>query len=190
MHYLSDDVTRLFRHVPSLLLNRPGSAQRFLITVVDAGVELGYVLREYPHVRYEPLDFHYLCQQSLCALSDRLLEDLIRDHGWQGAHWASVLVALSSDARYLPYLEEAERNPAVGWIAGIADAVLRPTGHLAMPVCGQLLVHLRTQLAAMPRPIVRLRESPSSDGAAVKAAAVRAAYHQGDLETALLIARS
>lgn len=79
MHYHPDDISRLFLGVPTLQLNRPAPAERFLAAAVATGAELRQVLRDYPQVRYQPLDFHYLCQQSLSALDDALLADLTRD---------------------------------------------------------------------------------------------------------------
>lgn len=73
MHYHPDDLHRLLSCVPTLRLNRPAPAESFLRNVVAAGNELAHVLRDYPHVRDEPLDFHSLCRQSLCALNDALL---------------------------------------------------------------------------------------------------------------------
>lgn len=124
MHYHPDDIYRLYRGVPTLLLNRPAPAERFLAAAVETGAELGHVLRDYPQVRCQPLDFHYLCQQSLSVLDDALLADLTCDeeHGWRGAQWAALLIALSGDARHLPHLDEARRLQGVEWTAGLAIA--------------------------------------------------------------------
>ncbi|MEK7892829.1 hypothetical protein AAB992_37615 [Burkholderia contaminans] len=191
MHYHPDDIYRLYRGVPTLLLNRPAPAERFLAAAVETGAELGHVLRDYPQVRYQPLDFHYLCQQSLSVLDDALLADLSRDldHGWRGAQWAALLIALSGDARHLPHLDEARRHLGVEWTAGLADAAVRPEAASAGFRCCRLIVDLRNQLASLPRVAVRLRKSPPPEIVTATAAAVRTAYHRGDVATALAIAR-
>ncbi|KWA70176.1 hypothetical protein WL30_15820 [Burkholderia ubonensis] len=189
MHYLYDDVARLLLHVPSLRLNRPASAQSWLTDVVEAGAELAHMLRDYPRVRYEPLDFHYVCRQSLSALNDALLADLTRHFGWRGRHWAALLAALSGDARYLPHLEAARHDAAVSWVTALAEAALNPAAALAASPCCQLIVRLREQIAPLPRVAVRLRANPSPEEWAATAAAVRAAYRNGDVDAARAIAR-
>ncbi|MXN75059.1 hypothetical protein GR157_09915 [Burkholderia sp. 4701] len=189
MHYLSDDVDRLLSPVPSLRLNRPGSAQRFLTDVVDAGDALAHVLRGYPQVRYAPLDFHYVCQQSLSALTDALLADLTRHYGWPGINWAALLVALSGDARHLPHLDAARHDPVVRWVIGLAGAALNPDAPAAASPCCRLIVRLREQLAPLPHVAVRLRALPAPEVLTARAAAVRAAYRHGDVDAALAIAR-
>ncbi|MCW3693239.1 hypothetical protein UE94_034675 [Burkholderia cenocepacia] len=136
MHYHPDDISRLFLGVPTLQLNRPAPAERFLAAAVATGAELRQVLRDYPQVRYQPLDFHYLCQQSLSALDDALLADLTRDmrHGWRGAHWAALLIALSGDARYLPHLDAARRHRGVEWTAGLLGRRCAIVGLPLLPV--------------------------------------------------------
>ncbi|WP_232430720.1 hypothetical protein [Burkholderia ubonensis] len=189
MHFLPDDVYRLLSHVPSLRLNRPASAEQLLADVVDAGAELEHVLRGYPQVRYAPLDFHYVCQQSLSALTDALLADLTRHYVWPGINWAALLIALSGDARYLPHLDASRHDPAVRWVTGLADAALHPDAPEAASPCCRLIVRLREQLAPLPRVAVRLRALPAQDVLAARAAAVRAAYRRGDVDAALAIAR-
>ncbi|KWF57354.1 hypothetical protein [Burkholderia pseudomultivorans] len=192
MHYHPDDLYRLFSGVPTLRLNRPAPAESFLRAVVAAGDELAHVLRDYPHVRYEPLDFHYLCHQSLCALDDALLDDLTQDPdpgGWRGAHWAALLVALSGDARHLPHLDKVRRHRGVEWAAGLADAAVHADTASAASRCCRLIVALRDQLAVLPRVGVRLRRQAAPEDIDTTASAVRIAYRSGNFETALRLAR-
>ncbi|WP_175996466.1 hypothetical protein [Burkholderia stabilis] len=191
MHYHPDDISRLFLGVPTLKLNRPAPAERFLAAAVDAGVELGHVLRDYPHVRYQPLDFHYLCQQSLSVLDDALLADLTCDisHGWRGAHWAALLIALSGDARYLPHLDEARRHRGVAWSAELAEAASSRDARSSAFLCCQSIVRLRDQLSVLPHVVVRLRRCHSPEALDARAIAVRAAYRSGGVEAALPVAR-
>ncbi|MBR8209776.1 hypothetical protein KDW61_14000 [Burkholderia cenocepacia] len=191
MHYHPDDVSRLFLGVPMLRLNRPAPAERFLAAAVESGVELRHVLLDYPHVRYQPLDFHYLCQQSLSALNDALLADLTRDmqHGWRGAHWAALLIALSGNARYLPHLDEARRHRGVEWTAALAEAAAAPDAQASACRCCRSIVQLRNQLAEVPRVVVRLRTWLSPEALEARANAVRTAYRSGGADAALPIAR-
>ncbi|WGY72020.1 hypothetical protein KEC55_19605 [Burkholderia cepacia] len=191
MHYHPDDISRLFLFVPTLHLNRPAPAESFLAAAVDAGIELEHVLRDYPQVRYQPLDFHYLCQQSLSVLDDTLLADLTVDlqFGWRGAHWAALLIALSGDARYLPHLDEARRHRGVEWTAALAEAATGADAQSSTFRCCRSIVQLRNQLAALPRVCVRLRRWLTPDALEARASAVRAAYRSGGLDTALPVAR-
>ncbi|VWM14030.1 hypothetical protein [Burkholderia lata] len=191
MHYHPDDIHRLYRSVPTLLLNRPAPAERFLAAAVETGAELGHVLRDYPQVRYQPLDFHYLCQQSLSVLDDALLADLTRDmdHGWRGAQWAALLIALSGDARHLPHLDAVRGHRGVEWTAGLADAATGSDARTSTFRGCRSIVHLRDQLAALPRVSVRLRRWLSPEALEARTIAVRAAYRSGGVETALPVAR-
>ncbi|WP_176045444.1 hypothetical protein [Burkholderia sp. BCC1644] len=191
MHYHPDDIRRLFLFVPTLYLNRPAPAESFLAAAVDTGIELEHVLRDYPQVRYQPLDFHYVCQQSLSVLDDTLLADLTGDMplGWRGAHWAALLIALSGDARYLPHLDEARRHRGVEWAAELAEAASGPDAQSSTFRCCRSIVQLRNQLAALPCVSVRLRRWLTPDALEARAGAVRAAYRSGGLDTALPVAR-
>ncbi|KAF1040728.1 MAG: hypothetical protein GAK33_00345 [Burkholderia lata] len=191
MHYHPDDIYRLYRGVPTLLLNRPAPAEQFLAAAVETGAELGHVLRDYPQVRYQPLDFHYLCQQSLSVMDDALLADLTHDmdHGWRGAQWAALLIALSGDARHLPHLDAVRRHRGVEWTAGLADAATGPDARSSTFRGCRSIVHLRDQLAALPRVSVRLRRGLSPEALVAWTIAVRAAYRSGGVETALPVAR-
>ncbi|MDN7848501.1 hypothetical protein [Burkholderia seminalis] len=190
MHCHPGDISRLFLCVPTLHLNRPAPAESFLAAAVDAGYELEHVLRDYPRVRYRPLDFHSLCQQSLSVLDDTLLADLTGDMplGWRSAHWAALLIALSGDARYLPHLDEARRHRGVEWAAELAEAASCPDARSSAFRCCRSIVQLRNQLAALPRVTVRLRRGLTPDALEARASAVRAAYRNGGLDTALAMA--
>ncbi|WP_322075717.1 hypothetical protein [Burkholderia cepacia] len=187
MHYHPDDIYRLYRSVPTLQLNRPAPAERFLAAAVETGAELGHVLRDYPQVRYQPLDFHYLCQQSLSVLDDTLLADM--NAGWRGAHWAALLIALSGDARHLPHLDEVRRHRGVEWAAELAEAACGPDAESSAFRGCRAIVRLRDQLAALPRVAVRLRPWLSPEALEARAVAVRAAYRSGGIEIALPVAR-
>jgi len=191
MHYHSDDIHRLYRSVPTLLLNRPAPAEQFLAAAVETGAELGHVLRDYPQVRYQPLDFHYLCQQSLSVLDDTLLADLTRDMnlGWRGSHWAALLIALTGDAQHLSHLDEVRHHRGVAWAAELADAATGPDARTSAFRGCRSIVHLRDQLATLPRVAVRLRRGFSPEALEARAIAVRAAYRSGGVETALPVTR-
>jgi hypothetical protein len=191
MHYHPDDLHRLLSSVPTLRLNRPGPAASFLRAAVDTGVTLAHVLRDYPYVRCQPLDFHYVCQQSLSVLDGALLSDLTSDeeYGWRGAQWAALLIALSGDARLLPYLDASRAYRGVEWTAQLADAACRTDAPAAGFPCRDAILCLRNQLASLPRVAVRLRPALSADALEARAIAVRAAYRHGGADAALPLAR-
>jgi hypothetical protein len=185
MHYLRTDVERLHRSVPHLALATPRRALQFFEEVTQTGTELAHVLCRYPEVRHEPLDFHYVCQQSLGALNERLLSDLLEEHGWRGVLWGALLVCLSPDGRFRPALEKASGiAPYQQWAVDLALAALngeQDTENLGLQ---QVIAKLGSQLAGIPLPTVALQEVPPLEVLYLRQREVQAAYRQGGLQAA------
>jgi hypothetical protein len=185
MHYLRTDIERLHLSVPHLKLATQRSALRFFEEVTQTGGELAHVLCRYPEVRYEPLDFHYVCMQSLGALNERVLSDLLTEQGWRGVLWGALLVALSPDARYRSLLESASGvAPYQQWAIDIALADLSGEQYAENRALQQTISTLSAQLAGHVRPAVALQEALPVEVLELRQQKVRAAYRQAGLAAA------
>src|SRR6266545_2031194 len=100
MHYFDADVWYLINGAPVLSLGRQTSALRLLRRAAQAVDTYKSVLSQYPFVQCEPLDFHYICLQSLGALDELLFRDLMTEATWRGVVWGAWLVGLSPDLKY------------------------------------------------------------------------------------------
>lgn len=179
MHYLRTDIERLHLSVPHLKLATQRSALRFFENVTQTGDELAHVLCCYPEVRYEPLDFYYVCMQSLGALNERVLSDLLSEQGWRGVLWGALLVALSPDARYRSLLESASGvAPYQQWAIDLALANLAGEQYADNLALQQTISKLSTQLEGLARLNVVLQESLPVEEQQLRQQKVREAYRQ------------
>lgn len=186
MHFCYDDLLRLVRPVPFMHLGRPSSALTMLTRASDDAEELGSVLRQYPRLRYQALDFHYICLQSLGALDERLVNDLVTELGWRGLVWASLLTCLSPTQEYRELLHTARPQwPMQAWAVDLA------LGNLGANCPGELealmiqVKRLREALAACAIPRVSLRRGESSSLVEARRAVVLAEYRRGGRDAAL-----
>jgi hypothetical protein len=159
--HLESDVIRLFCGIPYLTLSRP-SAIAFLRKAARDGAELKHMFPLYPHVLYEPLEFHYNCLRTTAALTEELIDELTTRYTWRGIVWASWAVALRPEVRFAPYLRSArKRAPDVSWIVDLSLA------EVEMSECPSYAEHqaltrtIRSFIAEMPKPSVRLRQWPT-----------------------------
>lgn len=190
MHYYYEDVAHLLRAVPCLSLAKPAGALRILKRIVEAGEELQPLLAQYPSLRYEPLDFHYICLQSLGAFSKDLLDDLIQHHGWPGTLWATLLVALNPQPEYARALETARpRAPHQVWLVDLVLSIVTGTESEEFPEHQALLRTLRAQLTGLAWPRVTLRRLPSRQDIEEHSRQVRTAYRQRGADAALTVIR-
>lgn len=186
MHYDPNDVIRLVHAVPCLKLAKPPGFLRYLSHVVATGLELAPVLSQYPGVRYEPLDFHYVCLQSLGALDDDLLQDLTEHYQWPGILWAALLVALDPRPSYAAILLNArERAPYQAWLVDLALDRVNGIQSVEYPEHLVLLTALAVQLRGAGRTETRLRKIPSLPKVLEHSERVRAAYRVGGADAAL-----
>lgn len=184
MNYHSDDVLKLLASAPRL--RSTGSALRYLRDAAQSGAELRSTLQRYPSVRYEPLEFFYVCLQSLAALNDALISDLTQFYGWHGKEWAALLACFSPDPKYVPHLElSAALAGPHQWAAQIAVDIAHRREGEERGELEQLLSALRLQLTSVDLPRVELRQAPCITFLEARAAAVRRAYREGGLPSAL-----
>ena len=189
MHYVYNDVIRLFAGVPVLRLAKPDNARSFLSVAVRDGSELCHVLRAYPQVRYQPLEFFYACLQSLGAQNEKLIEDLTSHYTWRGVVWAAWLVALAPEARFAPYLKRVrEGMPHNQWIVELA--LCEVEGSLCEKYSNHqgLVRTMRSLLHEIPRPTIELRKAPNEaelQELEVASRAVLVAYRSRGVDAAL-----
>lgn len=195
-HYRLEDTFRLASHgVPTMQLGNPKWALDALRAHVETGDELKEILGQYPAVRYEPLDFHYVCQQSLAVLDDHLMEDLVSRGIWAGYWggyvWGAFLTGLSHEVRYLPFLDTRyEHFPRYKWLIDEVRAALTAPADTPPSPFSALLSRLRDQLKPLPRPTVQLRRALSPEAMEKRKAAVLEAYRKGDWDAALALTRT
>lgn len=186
MHYLRTAIERLHLSVPHLNLATPRRALQFFENVTQTGTELANTLSRYPEVRYEPLDFYYVCLQSLGALNERALNDLLTEQGWRGVLWGALLVCLSPEPHLRTILESASgRAPSQQWAVDLAVAMLDGVQWAENPPLQQAILRLRTQLDGLSRPVVVLTSLPSCEQLLYRQEIVRNAYRTAGADAAL-----
>lgn len=160
--YLGMDVWRLMDAVPHFSLAKVGAGLRLLKKLDRDCGELQSVLRQYPFVKYEPLDFVYVSIQSLAVLNENLIADLTRRYQWYGIVWAAWLAALSPDEKFVPLLQDAfKRAPHNTWIIDLALSQI--TGAISDELAEhrELIVKIRNALQPLSRPNFTLRLAPN-----------------------------
>jgi hypothetical protein len=188
-YYHSTDIASMMAAVPKMMLSRPQRALVFLKTAVRDGIELESILAQYPNVRYEPLDFHYVCLQNLGAVNENLISDLTCYHGWPGVIWAGFLASLSPSEQYARHLLAARpAAPHNQWILDVALGIIEDRDHRGFHEHTDLLKALRGQLNKLPLPYTELRRVQSEDVLLSIQARVREAYrHGGSSEAARIV---
>src|SRR6185312_10371561 len=155
--YVEDDVVQLFSGIPYLTLARP-TAISLLRDMVRDGVELERVLSLYPRVLYEPLELHYACLRLTAALTDELVDELTTAYTWRGVVWAAWAVALRPEERFAQSLRSGRaRAPRNTWIVDVALAEIERAECPDYAEHQALIRAVRSSLADLPRPVVRLR---------------------------------
>lgn len=188
MNFQSSDVSRLL--IPGYIrpLRSAPAARAFLCEAVNLAEELNEVLRRYPQERYEPLDLHYVILQSLTALSEPLIEDLMGHYGEFGVIWASLLVALKPSPTFAKYFAEIRQplRPSQ-WLSDVARVACGGAPFTEQPLELLKLIHrLARLLTPVHRPSVVLRVEPSPEFYALRQVVVGRAYRTGGLDAALL----
>ena len=192
-NYATDEATRFVADLDPLTWSRRTSAARWLTRMVDTAEALRPVLRQFPAVKYEPLEAHYALLRALGTLDEKLVCDLCHHLGWRGAAVAAWLALLQPCLAYAAPLRAGGRAaPGCHWITELAAAACE--GRSVRDDDGLLpRVHrLRAVLDGVPRPRVPLRRYPNEAERAAFVAAqarVRATYRTGGLTQALALAR-
>ena len=186
--YLERDVLRLVEGIPYLPLRSPKSALRFWARLRDDGIELAHLLRQFPFVKYEPLETLYACARAAAVLDEKLVSDLSTHYSWRGVVLVSFLIALRPRAIYEGYLQRAhERVPHNQWIVELALSEIRGSNDDRHIEHRQALRELRGAVANFPKQPVNLRRGPTADelpGLRSATAAVADAYKSSGVQQA------
>lgn len=164
MHFDYEDIERM---IADLLCTRvmgvPG-VKRFVAKLVRDAVELEGVLSQYPRVRYEPLDYHYVLLKYLAAFNVNVLADLCSGkYSWRGIVIASWLATLKPSTEFMDHLTSvsATKYPRNVWFIRLAIAEANQEQWTEDPELQNLVVQLRACLAPISRPSYGLRFTPS-----------------------------
>jgi hypothetical protein len=183
MFYVQSDVLRLVQQIPWSRFMKPESALRFWARLRDDGIELAHILRQFPAVKYQPLDTLYACARAVAALDEKLVADLSRHYSWQGVVQASFLAALRPDAAYAVHLQQARAHvPRNQWIVDLALDEIQDATCDRYPEHQKALRALRELVAGLPQPPAHPRPGPTADESMqlkIAAAEIADAYRVG-----------
>lgn len=101
-----NDVAKLTVNIPYQKLMNSTAGGRFLEKMANEGTELSYMLKLYPSVKYEPLDFCYVSIQLATNATEALISDLSDFYTWRSQVMASFIVCLVPTPKFKPYIEK------------------------------------------------------------------------------------
>lgn len=191
LNFLFSDVKRLYSYSFYWKIANAQRFPNFLADKISVGVELSQLLKEYPAVRCEPLDFHYVCLQSLAAFDGLLLDDLLKGHGQAGFVWGLFLTYLNPSLQFKEQLQSVldmypRHRPLVE--AALAYGENAPSG-LGLEV-DRSLEQLRQQLNSSALPVVTLKKELSLEQGQLRQEKVREAYRLYGADAALKVLKS
>ncbi|NHZ34745.1 hypothetical protein [Massilia rubra] len=183
----SDDVFALMRCMPSRCLQTMNAVRNYVTPLVRDGEELAETLAQYPSLKYEPLDQHYVLLKLLGGMSEALMSDLnSASMCGMGVPYAAFLVALAPDPVYRTHLFVLyDQLPRGQWLIDLALAEIDGRQWDVDPALQQLIHRLRAVLARAPLPSTVFR--PAFDFRQVEAERelVRAAFRAGGVDAAI-----
>jgi hypothetical protein len=185
MNFDHDDVVRMITDLQYVRIMKVSAAKQRTAELVRDAVELQSVLAQYPQVRYEPLDYHYVLLNYLAAFNANVLADLCSGkYSWRGIVVAGWLACLKPSEGYMDHLSSvsATNYPHNFWFIRLAIAEAKCEQWAEDTDLQDLVAQLRTCLAPISLPDFRLRAAPSL----AEHDAVRAAYRSGGASAALL----
>ena len=185
MHYNQVVVVRMITDLQYVRIMKVSAAKQRTAELVRDAVELQSVLAQYPQVRYEPLDYHYVLLKYLAAFDVNVLADLCSgEYSWRGIVVAGWLACLKPSDGYMDHLSSmsAINYPHNFWFIRLAIAEANCEQWAEDTDLQDLVAQLRTCLAPISLPNFSLRAAPSL----AQHDAVRAAYRSGGSSAALL----
>lgn len=181
MYFDHEGVVRMITDLQYARIMKVSGAKQRAAELVRDAVELKGVLAQYPQVRYEPLDYHYVLLKYLAAFNANVLADLCSgEYSWRGIVVAGWLACLKPSRGYMDHLSSvsATNYPHNFWFIRLAIAEANCERWAEDTELQDLVVQLRICLAPISLPNFSLRAAPS----AVEHDAVRAAYRAGGRE--------
>ncbi|WP_167241050.1 hypothetical protein [Massilia genomosp. 1] len=181
----SDDVFALLRCMPSRCLQTMNAVRNYITPLVRDGEELAETLAQYPSLKYEPLDQHYVLLKLLGGMSEALMSDL-NSPDWSRVLEAAFLVALDPDPAYRKHLlVHYEQLPRCRWLIDLALAEIDGRQWEVDPAL-QLLIHrLRAVLARAPLPSTVFRPAFDFQQVQAERELVRVAFRAGGMDAAI-----
>ena len=192
MHFDHEDVVRMIADLQHMRVMGVSGAKRHVAKLARDAVELKGVLSQYPRVRYQPLDDHYVLLKYLAAFNVNVLADLCSgEYSWRGIVIAGWLASLKPSRDYLDHLSSvsATAYPHNAWLIRLAMAEATHERWAEDADLQDLLVQLRTCLAPIPLPSFSLRPALSAADIgrlATDRDAAKDAYRAGGASAALL----
>ena len=124
-----NDLQFLFREFPYLKVARVDTVKRFLDFQIQLGLDLLFLLKEYPDHRYEQLEFYNICLKGLSILDEDIIADLTSKYSWQGIVVASWFSILNPSNIFYEYLKNVRQvTPKYNqWIVDLALAEIDGT---------------------------------------------------------------
>lgn len=184
MYFDRDCVFRMITDLQYMrLMNLNGAKQRLTDLVRDA-VELRSVLTQYPEVRYQPLDYHYVLLKYMAAFNVKVLTDLMSgEYTWRGIVVGGWLACLNPSRENLARLSSVTQSqfPHNSWIIRLAIAEAARDEWCEDGELQNLIAQLRECLAPVALPKFSL--TPEADPPKVEE--IRAAYHAACVGKAL-----
>ncbi len=187
MNFDHDDVVRMITDLQYIRVMKVSGAKQRTAELVRDAVELKSVFEQYPMVRYEPLDYHYVLLKYLAAFNTDVLADLCSGmYSWRGIVIAGWLACLKPSVECMDHLSSvsAINYPDNFWFIRLAIAEAKGQPLAEHAVLQDLLAQLRACLAPISLPDFSLKSAPSPSP--VGHDAVRAAYRSGGASAALL----
>lgn len=118
-----EETWRLLSHVPYATLAKQGNAKRHVERLVRDAEELESMLLQYPRVKYEPLDPHYVLLKCVASLDAAFIDDLCNHFNWRGVVFAGWFAALRPDTAYRKSLVAAlGKSQQNDWLLELALA--------------------------------------------------------------------
>jgi hypothetical protein len=164
MYFDHDVVARMITDLQYTRIMKVSGAKQCTSELVRDAVELKSVLAQYPQIRYEPLDYHYVLLKYLAAFDVSVLADLCSGaYSWRGIVIAGWLASLSPSNVYIDHLSSvsATAYPHNFWFIRLAIAEANQERWTEDTELQDLVVKLRTCLAPISLPSFSLRRAPS-----------------------------
>jgi hypothetical protein len=183
-----EDVCKLIFSFPYMRITKETSAKRFIDELVEDGEELQHILKQYPHVLYEPLEKHYDLLRLLAVLSEELIFDLCGYYGWKGIAMASFLTILKPQKEFKKHLLFARNNTKEPWIVDLAIDEINGTSWQNYPEIETSLYKLRKLLDGLDTPKIQLRKYPTKaeiEELQARSAVIRKIYKEQGTQAAL-----
>jgi hypothetical protein len=193
MYFDHDDVNRMISDLQYTRIMKPSGAKQHIHDLVSNAVGLQNILAQYPKVRYEPLDYHYVLLKYMAAFNVNVLADLCSgQYSWRGIVIAGWLASLKPNTEYIDHLLSVSvtQYPDNYWLIHLALAEANQKCWAENTELQSLVTQLRGCLAPISLPNFGLRYASSAasvDRMSRDKEAIKVAYRSGGLSAGLSV---